>query len=150
MAMLWDELGLLMSRYITIQSKKIAKTAENRIVARRRNSARGQHRPPRPWGPPRPGRGCHHGPWWSPRLDRGGHWPSRLRSARYDAFCLFVLIRGLLVLSYLLWAFWACLLPLQLRLDVKSHNPHKSWPETLKSARKLSKAKTEHNRGKYA
>ena len=43
-------------------------------------------------------------PWLPPRLDRGGHWPLRLGCARYDAFCLFALIRGLLILGYLHWA----------------------------------------------
>ena len=49
------------------------------------------------------GRGSHHGPWWSPRSDRGGYWPARPGLARYDAFCSFCLDSRIACLGYLLW-----------------------------------------------
>jgi len=130
-----------------------AKTSSNRsIIAwktkgrRKTETIRGGGRRPRPWQPPRPSRGCHRSPWWSPRLGRVAHWPGG-PSSFFERFILpSALNRGLLVLAYLHWAFWSCLLPLMLRLDIKSHIRHKTWPETLKSARKLNKAKTERNR----
>ena len=80
-------------------------------ISKKTEANGGGGRPPRSWQPPRPGHGCHHGPWWSPWLNRGGHWPSRPVLPGTTRFVLFVFIRGLLVLGYLLWAFWACLLP---------------------------------------
>ena len=97
------------------------------------------------WQPPRAGRGWHHAPWCPPRSSRGGHWPGGSSSPLIRRVLPFFLFRGLLVLGYLQWALWSCFLPLMLRLDITSHIPHKSWPETLKSARKLNKAKTERN-----
>ena len=66
------------------------------------------------------GRGSHHGLAVAATTGRGGHHgPTVVAAARGGLvlpgtlrFCLFALIRGLLVLGYLLWAFWACLLPL--------------------------------------
>ena len=90
------------------------------------------------WQPPRSVVSTTVQPWW-PLAGRLFFAPRTM----HFAFCLF---RGLLVLGYLHWALWSCFLPLMLRLDIKSHIPHKTWPETLKSARKLNKAKTECNR----
>jgi len=85
-------------------------------------------------------RGGHHGPAVVPTGRGAVVLPGTLRFACLPWFA------GCLSLGYLLWALWSCFLPLMLRLDIKSHIPHKAWPETLKSARKLNKAKTERNR----
>ena len=58
-----------------------------------------------PWLPPRAvaattGRGGHHGQTVVPTARTAVFPPSN------DAFCPFVVIRGLLVLGYLLWAFF--------------------------------------------
>jgi len=58
------------------------------------------------------GRGSHHGPCWLPRASRGGHCPGGALLALKRRVLPSVLSRGLLVLGYLLWAFWACFLPL--------------------------------------
>ena len=113
---------------------------ENRSNAQNRSSREGE-------GPPRPVAATTGWPWLSPRsvvsTTAQPWWPLAWRlffapRTKRFAFCLF---RGLLVLGYLHWALWSCFLPLMLKLDIKSHIPHKTWPETLKSARKLDKAK---------
>ena len=50
-----------------------AKLLENE-TPREETGNRGNNWPPRPWGPPRPGRGIHHGPWCPSRPARGSHW----------------------------------------------------------------------------
>uniref|UniRef100_A0A7C9DC90 Uncharacterized protein n=1 Tax=Opuntia streptacantha TaxID=393608 RepID=A0A7C9DC90_OPUST len=57
--------------HCNIKAKR-SKTAGKRNAARG-NEQPGQQRPPRPWGPPRAGRGSHHGPWCPPRAGRGAH-----------------------------------------------------------------------------
>ena len=96
-----------------------AKTSSNRTLITGQNEAShekppqlGNEGPPRPWLPPRAGRGGHHRPWWWPRATRGAHWWSGSSSSLERCILPSALNRGLLVLGYLHWAFWSCLLPL--------------------------------------
>jgi len=58
-----------MSRYISTQRQNKAKKTPEVEEARE-----GKPHNRVKQAPPRPDRGCHHGPWWSPRAGHGAHY----------------------------------------------------------------------------
>ena len=105
-----------------------------------------------PWQPPRSVAATTAWPWLPPQFRVSPTvkpwWPlaGRVRSVLVRRVLPLCLDSRVCALGHPEWAFLAWLQPLLLKLHIKSHIPHKSWPETLKSTRKLNKAKTERNR----
>ena len=99
---------LLRPDSFSIESQKLSKNRS--IIAwktkgrRKTETTRGEEPPPLPWQTPQAAVVTTVQPWWPL-----SGW---FRSCPVRCVSPLVLIRGLLVLGYLHWAFWACSLPL--------------------------------------